>query len=128
MSSKWIDIPCGDDAVFLPGKIHGCEWQVYIIYMNEAANDGNGSFEIEIVDAKRIIELYARVYGNEIEFFAELPDLFHGEWYYCDNGYDGFDDYVDAYWRADFIVNRDGGLKEEMMFLVNWAIEAIKKM
>ena len=55
------DIDAGIDAVFLPGKIHSCEWQVYIIYLNESANDGNGSFEIEIIDAKRILDLYVNV-------------------------------------------------------------------
>ena len=125
---SWTDIPAGIDAVFLPGKIHGCEWQVYIIYVNENANDGNGSFEIEIVDARRIIQLYADVCGDEVTFFSELPDWFQGEWQYCDNGDDGFDELVDSYNDADFILDRDGKTQDEMMFLVNWALEAIKKM
>lgn len=122
------DIDAGIDAVFLPGKIHSCEWQVYIIYLNESANDGNGSFEIEIIDAKRILDLYVNVKGNTSLFFEMLPDWFQSEWYYCDNGMDGFDDYVDAFPNANFIVGQDGDETDEMMFLVGWAIEAIKKM
>lgn len=122
------DIDAGIDAVFLSGKIHSCEWQVYIIYLNESANDGNGSFEIEIIDAKRILDLYVNVKGNTSLFFEMLPDWFQSEWYYCDNGMDGFDDYVDAFPNANFIVGQDGDETDEMMFLVSWAIEAIKKM
>lgn len=33
-----IEIQSGMDAVFLPGKIHGCDWQAYIVYFNEQAN------------------------------------------------------------------------------------------
>lgn len=29
----------GYDAIFLPGKIHGCEDQAYIIYYNESGGD-----------------------------------------------------------------------------------------
>lgn len=125
---KWTDIDTGVDAVFLPGKIHGCDWQVYILYLNENANNGNGSFEIEVCDAWRILSLYADVHGNEEHFFEELPDKFQGEWKYCDNGDDGFDEYVEMYPKADFIVGRDGGTKEEMMFLVNWAVKAVRLM
>ena len=49
----------GADAVFLPGKIHGCEDQLYIIYHNTEANSGNGSFEIEIIDYERVLKLAA---------------------------------------------------------------------
>ena len=40
------DIEDGVDAVFLPGKIHGCEDELYIIYYNASANDEKGCFEI----------------------------------------------------------------------------------
>ena len=46
------------DAVFLPGKIHGCDYQVYIIYQNEQANEGKGSWEIAVIDSFRILKLY----------------------------------------------------------------------
>lgn len=50
----------GIDAVFLPGKIHGCEWQAYIIYFNDCAGDYtksdvrtycNGEFYNELCNA-----------------------------------------------------------------------------
>lgn len=115
-----INAMSGFDAVFLPGKIHGSEHQVYIIYFNDCANNGYGSWEIEVVDS-RILNLYEEVGGDADRFFDLLPDWFQGEWYYCDNGMDGYDDYEKAYPTADFIYGRDGGKYEEMMFLVNWA-------
>ena len=109
------------DAVFLHGKVHGCEWQSYIIYFNSEANDGLGSWEIEIVDKDRVLEVYRAAEGNAEEFFGLLPDYFHGEWLYCDKGMDGYEDYCEVYPTADFIVGRDGSEHDEMMFLVNWA-------
>ena len=111
----------GVDAVFLPGKIHGCEDELYIIYFNPCACDGKGCWEIEIVDYDRILELYEEVDGNDEEFFALLPDWFQGEWCYCDADHEGFEEYSEIYWEADFIVGRDGNGHDEMMFLVNWA-------
>ena len=113
----------GQDAVFLPGKIHGSTDQVYIIYLNECARDGNGSFEIEIIDYERILKLYQEVEGNYEDFFAILPDWFHGEWYYCDFDDECYSNYAEDYHKADFIVGRDGGLEEELAFLVKWARE-----
>ena len=111
----------GVDAVFLPGKIHGCEHQAYIIYFNSEADGGDGCWEIEVVDKDRILNLFELVDGNAASFFELLPDWFHGEWYYCDKNTDWFDMYASAYPTADFIFGRDGGEYEEMMFLVNWA-------
>ena len=111
----------GMDAVFLPGKIHGCEYQVYIIYLNGEANEGRGSWEIEIIDAERILRLYDEVNGDAEAFFDLLLDWFHGEWRYCDFGSEGYAELKEAYPSADFIVGRDGGLKEELDFLVSWA-------
>lgn len=121
LEEKIAAIPSGMDAVFLPGKVHGCDWQAYIIYFNENADEGNGCWEIEIVDKERILKLYDEVNGDSEAFFGRLPDMFHGEWYYCNNGSDDFEAYLDAYPTADFICGRDGGDDEEMMFLVNWA-------
>lgn len=113
----------GVDAVFLPGKIHGCQDQLYIIYFNSSANNEEGCWEIEVIDYERILKLFAEVEGNAEDFFDILPDWFHGEWYYCNYGKESFDEYADAYHTADFIIGRDGGIHEEMMFLVNWAKE-----
>ena len=127
---KYENIEPGADAVFLAGKVHGNEDVVYIIYANESANDGNGSFEIEVVDAERILKLYEEVGGDAEQFFDLLPDWFQGEWYYCDNkpgNEESFNDYVNEYFKADFICGRDGGQKEELEFLYNWAYDVIMR-
>ena len=111
----------GADAVFLPGKLHGCEDQIYIIYLNSQACGGKGSFEIEIIDYERILELYETVCGDAERFFDLLPDKFQGEWKYCDTRSECFLDYVKEYFHADFLFGRDGGNKEELEFIVAWA-------
>jgi len=119
----------GMDAVFASGKVYGAKDRVYIIYANECANNGNGSFEIEILDAERILKLYEEVDGDTMKFFEYMPDEFQGEWGYVDNIPETkgeFDWWVNEYFNADFIVGRDGGFDEEMNFLVRWAKEAIK--
>lgn len=120
-------IPDGIDAVFLPGKIHGAEHQAYIIYYNEQSDDGEGSWEIEVIDKERVLQLYIHCNGNAITFFDILPDMYQGEWYYCDRSSEEFADYENIYWDADFIMGRDGGIYEEMIFLVNWAKGDIQK-
>jgi len=117
-----------NDAVFLPGKIHGSRWQVYIVYLNPDANDGNGSFEIEIVDAERILKLNKEVNGNSDEFFGQLPDWFQGEWGYVDapEEYDEESPFVylaREYHNADFIGHSDA----ELAFLVGWAEKFISE-
>ena len=115
------NIPSDMDAVFLPGKIHGCEDQLYIIYLNPDACDGEGSFEIEIIDYERILKIYEEVNGDAEEFFAVLPDWFHGEWYYCDPDHGAFESYIESFHDADFICGRDGDAKDQLEFMVNWA-------
>ena len=116
-----FNIEEGIDAVFLPGKIHGCEDQIYITYLNPQACEGKGCFEIEIIDYERILRLNEEVCGNAEAFFDKLPDLFHGEWRYCNFGTDDFNSYIDEYFNADFIVGRDGSIEEELIFIVDWA-------
>lgn len=116
----------GIDAVFLPGKIHGCEDEIYIIYYNECANEGNGCFEIEICDYETILKLYDNVAGDTEDFFGELPGYFHGEWGYADRGTELFDALYKAYPTADFIVGRDGSVSDEMLFVTSWAKERMK--
>lgn len=113
----------GADAVFLPGKIHGCEDQIYIIYLNDQGNNERGCFEIEILDYERILKIYDEVEGNAEAFFSILPDRFQGEWYYCNSGTPEFKEYVKEYFNADFICGRDGGIQEELEFLIKWARE-----
>lgn len=127
---NYENIEPGADAVFLPGKIHGDESVVYIIYSNKDANNGNGSFEIEVVDAERILKLYEEVGGVAEQFFDLLPDWFQGEWYYCDNKPDNresFSEYVNKYFDADFIYGRDGNIEDELKFLYNWARNVISR-
>ena len=111
----------GVDAVFLPGKLHGCEDQLYIIYYSPQAYGGKGCFEIEIVDYERILALYEAVGGDADCFFEELPGKFQGEWKSCGFEEECFDDYVKDYFNADFIFGRDGDSKAELEFIVNWA-------
>lgn len=119
-----IEIEDGIDAVFLPGKLHGCDHQVYIIYFNDQADEGNGCWEIEIVDRERIVEIYEKSGGNPAAFFGIMPDYFHGEWYYCNkrDHEEEFNAYAEEYPNADFIFGYDGDLYDEMIFLVNWAL------
>lgn len=114
-----------NDAVFLPGKIHGCEDELYIIYENECSNDGKGSMEIQIIDYKTILELYANVGGKTDEFFEHMPSYCKG--YYAEAGiHKEYEDLCKIYPTADFIVGRDGSIKEEMEFIINWANERRK--
>ena len=111
----------GADAVFLPGKIHGCEEQLYIIYHNNEANNGKGSFEIEILDYERVLKL-----ANERDmcaevFFERLSDMFQGEWRYCNSDSEDYWNFVEDYFNADFVFGRDGEAAEEFEFIVNWA-------
>ena len=115
------DIPEGCDAIFLPGKLHGCKDQLYILWYNPNACDGRGSWDIAPVDWDTVLELYNDVRGNEDDFFALLPDRFQGMWFYCDADCEEFNAYTQMYNEADFLFGRDGGEREEMEFIINWA-------
>lgn len=100
----------GYDAIFLPGKIHGCEDHAYIIYYNESGGDsGEGCFEIEVVDKSRLLAL-----------IKKLPDEFENEWFYCPHSHADFSSYADMYPSADFI-STGNDKSAEMNFLVAWA-------
>jgi hypothetical protein len=116
-----MKIESGVDAIFLPGKIHGCEEELYIIYLNAEGNEGKGCMEIEIVDYETILDLYKDTEGDCARFFCIMPDYFHGKWKYEPYGTDGFDELCDAYEEADFIFGRDGDCEAEMRFIVDWA-------
>ena len=113
----------GADAVFLPGKIHGCEDQLYIIYHNNEANSGNGSFEIEIIDYERVLKLAAEKDMCAEVFFEKLSDMFQGEWRYCNSDSEEYWNFVEEYFDADFAFGRDGEASDEFEFIVNWAKE-----
>lgn len=113
----------GQDAVFLPGIIHGCENEVYILCYNENGGyNSNGCFDIDIVDKAGIIELFKESNGEYNIFFAMLPDKFQGRWRYCDNTMsEDFEEYKNVYNKANFISGLDGNYEDEMNFLVSWA-------
>lgn len=113
----------GADAVFLPGKIHGCEDQLYIIYHNQEANSGLGSFEVEIVDYERVLKLADEVASDAELFFERLSDIFQGEWRYCNADSEDYWNFVEDYFNADFLFGRDGNVAEEFEFIVKWARE-----
>ena len=117
----------GADAVFLPGKIHGCEDQLYIIYHNNEANSGKGSFEIEIIDYERVLKLAAEKDMCAEVFFERLSDMFQGEWRYCNSDSEDYWNFVEDYFNADFVFGRDGEAAEEFEFIVNWAKERKEK-
>lgn len=109
------------DAIFLPGNIHGCEWQVYILYHNYDSISG-GSWEIGVIDKDTILRLYKETFGDHEMFFDCLAGAWDCDWYYCDIGSDQYDEYTKSYYDADFIVGKDGDQYDEMMFLVDWAM------
>ena len=117
----------GADAVFLPGKIHGYEDQIYIIYHNTEANSGNGSFEIEIIDYERVLKLAAEKDMCAEVFFEKLSDMFQGEWRYCNSDSEDYWNFVEDYFDADFVFGRDGEASDEFEFIVNWAKERKEK-
>ena len=121
----FVDYRNGYDAVFLPGKIHGAEHQLYIIYYNPDADDGNGCFEIEVLDCEKILGLYEYVNGDAEKFFTLLPDWFQGEWYYCDRNCCDFDGLAKCYNDADFIVGRDGDTVSNLGFITAFALKQI---
>lgn len=122
-NSNVVEIEDGIDAVFLPGTIHGCDDEIYIIYLNSDGNNGDGCWEIEILDYERVLKVY-EITGNDCDlFFAELADWFHGEWRYCNSGSEYYDELIELYNTADFIVGKDGNSYEEMLYIVNWAIK-----
>ena len=121
----FVDYRDGYDAVFLPGKIHGAEHQIYIVYYNSDADNGNGCFEIEVLDCERILELYKYVNGDAEIFFTLLPDWFQGEWYYCDRNSYYFDSFAKCYNNADFITARDGDNVAKLDFITAFALKEI---
>lgn len=119
-----MEVNMENDAVFLPGKIHGCDHQIYIIYLNPCSDPP--SFEVEILDAERIISLFEDTNGDPEQFFDLLGDYFYNEWGYVSEGRDEFDDLKRAYAEADFILNESGSQEDEMWFLYNWALKQNK--
>lgn len=127
--TNWEDLPYGKDAVFLPDDSYTDAFT--IIYVNEDANDGNGSFEIEDIDADGILKAYEQMKAENRTakdvFLDILPNMYNGKWGYVDNGSDipqmqaEFDACVKNFYKADFIESIDGDYEDELQFLVDWA-------
>lgn len=116
-----------NDAVFLPDNVHGCEDELYIIYQNTEANNGKGSFEIEVCDYITILTLYEDVNHDVEKFFELMPDYFQGKWYYSDYPSIGYRAWEESYDTADFIVGRDGDKRDEFEFIIDWAKRTYEK-
>lgn len=115
------DFDLEHDAVFLPGNIHGDKDELYILYENRDANDGKGSMEIMIVDAKTILEIYEKSNDHAYSFFNLLPDFISSKSYCYDAPSEQFDDYLKIYHHADFIEGIDGDIYDEFEFIIDWA-------
>lgn len=57
-----------------------------------------------------------------IKFFDYLPQYFEGKWEYADRDTELFQEIYSIYNEADFIVSRDGSLKDEFDFIINWCL------
>lgn len=119
----------GNDAIFLSSmyredknSIHGCENELYVIYYNGDSNNGHGSFEIEIISSNVVNNLLNDVGDDYIKFFDYLPQYFEGKWEYADRDTKLFQEIYSIYNEADFIVSRDGSLKDEFDFIKNWCL------
>ena len=107
-------------AIFLPGKIHGCDGQLYILYYNPDAGDGNGCMEIGSIWYDEILLLFKKCNGDPLVFFEDLP--FYCSWSYCDRGAYGYEDLESTHSTADKYCAPDGSdSKDVMNWMVNWA-------
>lgn len=127
--SNNISPESGNDAIFLSSmyredknSIHGCENELYIIYYNGDSNNGHGSFEIEIISSNVVNNLLNDVGDDHIKFFDYLPQYFESKWEYADRDTELFQEIYSIYNEADFIVSRDGSLKDEFDFIKNWCL------
>ena len=116
-----------NDAVFLPNNVHGCEDDIYIIYLNQDADERYGTFEIQVCDFITILNLYEDVHHDCIEFFEKMPDYFQGKWYYSDHRSRSYRAWEESYDTADFIVGRDGDKRDEFEFIIDWAKRTYEK-
>lgn len=116
----------GAEAVFLPGKLHGNENEVYIMCFSDDSDCGKESFMIYAVRARDILEVCntykaARLHTEECAVAACDIICSISKGFYVDSGKALFESYKEVFGEADFILGRDGGYKEEAEFLVGWA-------
>lgn len=107
-------------AIFLPGKIHGCDGQLYILFYNPDAGDGRGCWEIGSIWYDEILNLFRSCKEDAHEFFEDLP--FYCSWTYCDRGAYGYEDLESAYDTADMYYTFDGASGNDIMKrMVDWS-------
>lgn len=117
------------DAIFLPasqrksGKsIHGCNNELYVLYYNNDANCRNGCFEIQIISREILKKLFAITKNDYHSFFSQLSIFCESR--YVNRGSADFDELYSIYNSADFIVSRDGAIKDEFHFIKEWALNS----
>lgn len=124
-----------EDAIFLSGKLHGCEDELYVVYFNPNGNIGKGCFEINILNADEVLANAEKVFsiregtiwdeGND--FIVSLYDEYQYEIQCADFGTEAYEDIMKQYPSADFISGRDGDSMEEARFIINWAKNRVKE-
>lgn len=130
MSEKfWKTIEAGKDAVLKCGD------SVEILYLNEQANNGNGSFEMVYIDNTDIIK-YVNKNGepkNESEATDFIDYLLScGRGYYCDNTEENKEEFdclaYEEYPSAEFICGRDGSVEDEAKYIIEFAVRSCRWM
>lgn len=118
------------DAIFLPASqrkqdtaIHGCADELYILYYNNNADYGNGCFEIQILDRETLLKIILIAKNDYKLFFTLLPSYFQNKWKYVEKRNTEFGELYNLYNSADFIVSRDGSLKDEYNFIKYWTFK-----
>lgn len=127
MDKSFISPELENDAVFLPAtqrnndkSIHGCDDELYILYYNSDANCRNGCFEIQITNREILTKIFTTVKNDYIQFFTQLQ--IYCENMYIDRNSANFEEFYSIYNSADFIVSRDGTIKDEFHFIKEWAL------
>lgn len=110
---KWEEIPINVDAISFD-KYGG----FIILFVNEDANDGNGSMEIGYIDCDSVVSIYEECEHDVEEFFNRLP--YEGAWYHCDNGSEDFQYFVDSWFDADYHIKER---QKEMDLLANLSMQ-----
>lgn len=115
------DVDMGYDAVFLPSKIHGCDWQVYVMF---GVYDGGEEPYIQLMKLSYEDILEAADYASTQDpcaydgaFWDMCAELSGGNTYSIPFDSEYGRDLQANYPTADFI----GGGLEEIEFLIRWA-------
>ena len=109
-----------NDAIFKAGIIHGCEDELYLIYLNP--DSSVPSWEISHINRYEVLAYLKSKEALDLEEFFDVVvnDAPH-YWEVYDP--ENYCDLSRQYEKADFIYNRDGKILEEATFIINWAKE-----